>query len=63
MKIYHQFKIYGIFNFQKHVCGGSDFCQILTIVLELHTNTMYQKRIFGIEFHQNELKHSDFLGF
>ena len=56
-------KFYGILNFLKNVCGSSNFRKIWPIILKMHTNIIYRRRTFGIEFDRNRLKRSNFLRF
>ena len=44
---------FGDFEFFENVRGSSNFCKIWTIILNLHTNILYQSRNFSIEFSQN----------
>ena len=59
-------RFYEILNFLKNVCGSSNFRQIWTIVLKMHTlikdhNTSIKD--IGIEFDKNRFKRSRFLRF
>ena len=62
-KLTPNLKFYGILNFFKNVCGGSNFRKMWPIILKMHTSTINRSRTFGIESDRNRLERSNFLRF